>query len=413
MYLELTPELSDEHEQIKETVHTFAKEVLRPAARTLDAVPADQVQHHPAYKDAMRQAYELNLHTVLVPEGFGGIGLDPLGAHIVFEELAWGSSALAVSISVAQFPAFGACLLATDDEELIGEFTTPFVENRDGSLIGCWAITEPDHGSDWLLFGGQEGERGEGIIPNLRAKKTDGGWVLNGQKAAWISNGPVARHAYLFLNLDPSQGMAGSGIALVDLESPGVSRGKAWEKLGQRALPQGELYFDDVFVPDRNLISDPELYPFAIDATLSIANTAMGALFTGVAQAAFDEAFRYAKERVQGGRLLIEHPTVQMSLFEMFKTVEAARAISRRVMEYNYQTITPSLKHAVASKVFCTDAAVKVSHMAIQLLGGMGLSKESDIEMIYRDARMAQVEDGVNEGLSLHAGGSLQFMEGE
>jgi len=413
MYFELTPDLSDEHEQIKSTVHAFAKEVLRPAARLLDALPAEKVGHHPVYRDAMRQAYEMNLHTILVPEGFGGMGLDPLGTHIVLEELAWGSAAFGVSIGVSQFPAFGACLLATDDDELIAEFTTPFVENRDASLIGCWAITEPDHGSDWLVFGGMEGDPGENIVPNLRAKKVDGGWVLNGQKSAWISNGPVANHAYLFLNLDPSQGMRGSGIALVDLGSPGVSRGKAWEKLGQRALPQGELYFDDVFVPEKNLIADSELYPFAIDATVSIANTAMGALFTGVAQAAFDEALRYARERVQGGRVLIEHATVQATLFEMFKTVEAARALSRRVMLHNYQTITPSLKHAIASKVFCTDAAVAVAHMAIQLFGGMGLGKESDIEMIYRDARMAQVEDGVNEVLAINAGGTLQHMEGE
>ena len=411
MYFELTPDLSEEHEHIKSMVHTFARDVLRPAAKTLDAVPADEVGGHPLYRDAMRQAYELNLHTILVPEGFGGMGLDPLATHIVLEELAWGSAGFAISIAVSQFPAFGACLLATDNDELIAEFTTPFVENRDASLIGCWAITEPDHGSDWLMQPDMEGA--EKIVPNLRAKKVDGGWLVNGQKAAWVSNAPVAHHAYLFLNIDSAQGLRGNGIALVDLSSKGISRGKAWEKMGQRALPQGEIYFDDVFIPDNNLISDTELYPFAIDATLSIANTAMSALFTGVAQAAFDEAMRYAKERVQGGRLLIEHPTVQVNLFEMFKLVETARAISRRVMLYNYQTITPSLQHAIAAKVFCTDAAVQVSHMAIQIFGGMGLSKESDIEMIFRDARMAQVEDGVNEALALTAGHLLRSMEGE
>jgi len=146
MYLELTPDIGDEHEQIKATVHAFAKEVLRPAARLLDRIPAEEVGDHPAYRDALRQAYEMNLHTILVPEGFGGMGLDPLATHIVLEELAWGSAAFGVSIGVAQFPAFGACLLATDDEGLIAEFTTPFVENRDATLIGCWAITEPDHG---------------------------------------------------------------------------------------------------------------------------------------------------------------------------------------------------------------------------------------------------------------------------
>jgi len=410
MYFELTPDISDEHEQIKTMVHTFARDVLRPAARTLDTIPAEDVGGHPVYRDAMRQAYELNLHALLVPEGFGGMGLDPLATHIAFEEMGWGSAGFAISIAVSQFPAFGACLLATDNDELIAEFTTPFVENKDASVIGCWAITEPDHGSDWLMEGNVDMDR---VVPNLRAKKVDGGWLLNGQKAAWVSNGPLAHHAYLFVNLDASMGMHGNGIVLVDLASDGVSRGKAWDKLGQRALPQGEIYFDDVFVPDNNLISDAELYPFAIASTLSIANTAMSAMFTGVAQAAFDEAMRYAKERVQGGRLLIEHPTIQVNLFEMFKTVEAARALSRRVMLHNYQTITPSLQHAIAAKVFCTDAAVQVAHMAIQIFGAMGLSRESDIEMIYRDARMAQVEDGVNEALSLTAGHLLQSMEGE
>ncbi len=405
MYFELTPEVSPEQEHIRETVRAFANDVIRPAARILDKLPAEEVPNHPAFRDTLRQAWQMQLHTVLIPEIFGGMGLDPLATHIVLEEMGRGSASFAISIAVASFPAVGAVLLATENESLIGQFVVPFCKDGNADLIGCWAITEPDHGSDWLLYDGLDDVPPEKVAASLRAKKIDGRWVLNGQKAAWVSNGPVATHAYCFVGIDPSLGMRGSGIALVDLRTHGVSRGKPWDKMGQRALPQGEIYFDNVEVPEENMIvADPELYPFAIDSTLATANSAMGAMFTGVAQAAFDEALAYCKERVQGGKPLIEHTEVQSQLAAMFRLVETARAISRRVMEYNYQTVTPSLKHAIVSKTFCTDAACKVAEMAIQLCGGMGLGKESDIEMIFRDAQMAVVEDGTNHSLSLSLG---------
>ncbi len=189
MYLELTPDISDEHEQIKSMVHAFSRDVLRPAARTLDTIPADEVGSHPVYRDAMQQAYELNLHALLVPEGFGGMGLDPLATHIAFEEMGWGSAGFAISIAVSQFPAFGACLLATDNDELIGEFTAPFVENKDASVIGCWAITEPDHGSDWLVEGNAETDRTANPLDPARRKVGSIGLALPYNEVAILDGG--------------------------------------------------------------------------------------------------------------------------------------------------------------------------------------------------------------------------------
>ncbi len=403
MYLELDGGLTEAHEDIRTMVHTFAKEVLRPAARKLDRLPAEEVPAHPAFRAAVRGGYEAGLNGMLIPETFGGLGLDPLSTHLALEELGWGSAGLAVSLAVSCFPAFGCTLLASEDETLTDEFVRPFAADRTGELIGCWGITEPDHGTDWIL--GMEMPPSPRQAPSLTARRDGDGSILDGQKAAWVSNGPVATHCYLFVGIEKSMGMRGAGVALVDLRSQGVSRGKPWDKHGQRALPQGELYFDQVRIPARQMIvSDPETYAFAINATLALANSAMGAMFTGVARAAYEEALRYTAERIQGGVPIRRHQAVQLKLAQMWQRVETARALSRRVMAYNYATITPSLEHAVASKVYCTEAAVQNASDAIQLFGGMGLGRESDIEMIYRDARCALVEDGVNESLTLGVG---------
>ena len=406
MYLDLDPSLADSHEDVRSLVHAYAREVARPAARKLDQLPAAEVPAHHLFRDAIRRGYEIGLHTVLLPETFGGLGLDPTGIHIVLEELGWGSASFAISLGVSAFPAFGCTLLASEKQRLTDRFVTPFTRDRDGALVGCWGITEPDHGTDWLIGTDLPPERA--VTPGLTAHRDGDDWILNGQKAAWVSNGPIATHCYLFVGLDKSLGMRGSGVALVDLRSPGVSRGKPWEKHGQRALPQGEIFFDQVRIPGPCMIvSDPETYAFAVDATLALANSAMGAIFTGVARAAYEEAVRYAGERIQGGVPIRQHQAIQLRLSQMWQRVEVARAISRRVIAHNYATITPSLRHAVASKVYCTEAAYQNAHEAIQLFGGMGLGRESDIEMIFRDARCSLVEDGVNEALSLNVGAKL------
>ena len=142
-------------------------------------------------------------------------------------------------------------------------------------------------------------------------------YLLNGQKAAWVSNGTIATQAALFVDLDPSQGMSGGGICLVDLTQPGVSRGKPLDKMGQRDS-QGEIFFDNAEVPLEDMIIDHESYEMFTDIALATANAGMGAFFTGVAQSAYDLALDYSKERIQGGKRLCDHPSVQKKLFDMF-----------------------------------------------------------------------------------------------
>jgi alkylation response protein AidB-like acyl-CoA dehydrogenase len=276
-------------------------------------------------------------------------------------------------------------------------------------MIGCWCMMEPDHGSDWILTShpGFDDPKSVGV-PSVRAEKKESEYILNGQKAAWVSNGTIATHGVVHLNLDPSLGMRGDGIAIVPLDLPGVSRGKPLNKIGQRSLNQGEIFFDNVKLPEKYMvIPDPGMGTIMKDLTLVGANTGMGMLFAGVAQAAFDEALTYAKKRMQGGRPIFDHQSVRLRLFKMFSMVESIRAFTRRTALFNMANndplngLFPSAAHGMACKVLATETAFQVASEALQIFGGNGLSREYVIEKIFRDARASMIEDGENNVLSL------------
>ncbi|MGO9569636.1 MAG: acyl-CoA dehydrogenase family protein [Desulfomonilaceae bacterium] len=398
-YLDLNIELTDEQNALKEQAHKFAEEVLRPASIELDKIAdAEDMIKSPLLWDTMRKGFELGYHNVLMTDTYGGLGLDPLEVHMVLEEMGWGSADFAVAIGVSCFPAFFACMLPNDllEQTII----YPFCQNHDATFIGCWAITEPNHGTDQVCPG-TEVFRDPDIKGQLKARLDGDEWVINGQKSAWVSNGPIATHALAYLSIDPSMGLAGGGICIIPLDKPGVSRGRALNKLGQRALSQGEIYFDDVRVPRDYMLIDQESYEAMLDITLSTANAAMGAIFTGTARAAYEEALAYSKERIQGGKLLFEHQIIKHKLFNMFMKVEAARALSRAAIVYNYCNTPPSIEYSIASKVFCTNTAFEVANEAVQIFGGYGMSKEYAIEKIFRDARAALIEDGANDSLMI------------
>lgn len=184
------------------------------------------------------------------------------------------------------------------------------------------------------------------------------------------------------------------------LDLPGVSRGKPLDKLGQRALNQGEIFFDGVRIPDEYMIVGADAYGTVVEMVLTMANASMGAIFIGVAQAALELAIAYAKERVQGGVPIIAHQSVRSRLFKMFARVEAARALARRVALYN--ATNPALvQYSIASKTFVTQTAFEVASDALQIFGGNGLTREYPIEKLVRDARASMIEDGCNEVLGL------------
>jgi len=400
-YLELNKQLTFDESNIKEQIHRFGMEVLRPAAAELDPLPPeDVIAPDSVMWDVFRKAYELGFHTSGLPEAFGGVSLSPLARHIYAEEMGWASADFAISLGVAPFPFNFAAM--SGNPALIDELVSPFAQDRQAKYVGCWAITEPQHGSDSLLVGDGQFSRPETAF-DLYAREEGDEWVISGQKSAWVSNGTIATHALTFLGVDRARGSAGSAVVIIPLDRPGVTRGKPLDKLGQRALNQGEIFFDEVRVPKHYMLVPTEVYPYIIESVLTGANAGMGAIFTGVARAAFEEALAYTKGRVQGGVPICEHQAVQLKLMDMFIRVEAARQLSRAATAYNSTTTPPALQYSVASKVFCTQAAFTVSSDALQLHGGIGLAKGMLVEKLFRDARASMIEDGTNEVLSLGA----------
>jgi alkylation response protein AidB-like acyl-CoA dehydrogenase len=371
---------------------------MRPAGAELDALadPADVIAEGSILWDVFEKHRELGLDALADPSS----GLTPVQQarlrSIIAEEQGWGDSGLAIGFGVNGFPR--ALARMSGKPELIERFARP-------DVIGCWAITEPDHGSDQIRFATDPRIEVLGK-PNCVARRDGDSFVVTGQKAAWVSNGTIAEAAALFCAVDTGEGIRGIGGFVVPLDEPGVSRGRPVDKIGQRALNQGEIFFDGLRVPADYLVVPPELYAFGGKMGLSQANSGMGATFVGVAQAALDLALDYAKQRVQGGVPIIEHQSVKARLFEMFRKVEAARSLNRRVVLYS-AVHPPQLQYAIASKVTSTETAFEVASAALQIFGGNGLSREYPIEKLLRDARASMIEDGCNEVLGLAAAAEL------
>ena len=390
--LEIT--LTDEERASRDTARKFALEVMRPIGTALDrqSDPDAVIASQSPLWDAFKKYSALRLDVLDSADDTLTMAEQARLRFLTSEELGFGDAGLAISLGVAGFHKMFAQM--SGQPALIERFGP--ANSKD---IGCWAVTEPDHGSDSLTV--TEPHFGDpSLKANCVAHREGDEYVIEGQKAAWVSNGTIATVATLFCTVDPSQGFKGGGICLVPLDLAGVSRGKPLDKLGQRALNQGEIFFDGVRIPADYMIVGPEAYAAVVEGVLTMANAAMGAIFVGLARAALEHALAYAKERVQGGVPIFEHQSVKVRLFKMFTQVEAARSLAWRVMLYN-STNPPLVQYSIASKVFCTSTAFEVASAALQIFGGNGLSREYPVEKLLRDARASMIEDGCNDVLSL------------
>jgi alkylation response protein AidB-like acyl-CoA dehydrogenase len=405
-YFDVNLDLTWEDKEIKHSAHKFAKEVMRPIAREVDAMSAgDAVGKDSPVWEFLRKAYGLGYHKALFPQELGGLGFTPLQGHILNEEIIWGSLGLSGILLLASWPFFK--ILQSGDKSLIDEFVVPFCKTNRPDITACWAITEPDRGSDSInvneAFFSIPGTRG-----NVQARLEGNEWIINGQKSAWVSCGPIATHCMLNVQTDPSMGLAGGGVCIFPLDLPGVSRGKALEKVGQRDLPQGELFFNDVRIPRRYMFVGSDRYPSWVSNNLAFGNAAMTLFAVGLARAAFDEALAYSKERVQGGKVLLEHYFTKVRIARMFGKVETIRAASRAVWNLATRANPPLPEYSYAAKAICTELAREVIDEAVQLHGANGLTKEYPIEKFWRDSRALTIEDGENNTLCAMAGHFLK-----
>lgn len=394
-------DLTPEELALKESAHAFARDVLRPVGIQLDRMDAaDVVAPDSPLFDVLRQASELGFNRMGAPESMGGTAISPRASTLVSEELAWGNIGLAGVIGLSGTHA--GIAMALGDDEIAEEFARPFYTCTDGSIIGCWAVTEPDHGSDTL--GVMQPEMTAKARGQVIARRQGDDYILNGQKSAWVSNGPIATHAMLNVHLEPDFTLEQGGICVLPLNLPGISRGKPLDKHGVRTMPQGEIFFEDVRIPKRYMLLDSSAFAPYMDIHLSMFNAGVGIIASGLARAAYESAIEYARQRVQGGRPIIEHQSVRARLFRMFTLLQTCRTLSRGVSIYNRTAtargVKVRLEHSIASKVYCTNSALEIATLGVQLHGGNGMSKDYPCEMFLRDAAAMTIADGENAYLS-------------
>ncbi len=391
--------LSEEEQAIVDVLHRFAEKEMRPLGQRLDRLsPEELIAPDSELWPFLDKYRELGFSTDLMAD------MEPQARAklqcLFYEELCWGDLGLGFTIGAASFPRFMARLFGNDY----------LAEICPDTQIGCWGITEPDHGSD-NLDPNQQAMHANGTHsrPNCVATLKSDKIIVNGQKSAWVSNDTIAEMCVLYCASDTGAGPDSEHgcVVFVPCDAKGVSKGKPLDKLGQRTLNQGEIFFDKVEVPLENLLAGPEHYQRAVYAIHQEANGLMAAALTGLARAAYELAYAYAHERKQGGVPIIRHQSVATRIFHMYRKLETSRALARRIIEYNAVVEQPALSSAMAAKVGCTQAAFEIASEALQIFGGNGMTREYPMEKLFRDARAALVEDGCNEILAIKGGYSL------
>jgi acyl-CoA dehydrogenase len=396
-------ELTPAQHQIVSTAKEFGKEVFQPAEVELDRIPdPEDVFKSDLFWNTMAQSYEMGFHKMGVREDFGGLGLDPQTIGMVWEELArWGpgfASSLLASSVVAQIISF----LASNNKELVDKYVTPFCEDQKASQVSAWGSSEPGVGSDGSNYYDPD------VRHHTSAVKKEGWYLINGSKSSFVSNGGIANVYLAFACIEPSLGIKGSGALIVPGDAPGLSRGKALDKIGLRALNQAPVYFDNVEVPEHYLIFPPgENYPMLHNAIITVGNIGVGYLAVGLMRAAYEDALDYSKQRVQWARPIFQHQLIAEKLFDAFQAIESARAFLWKASWLSKTRFPGDLKTSLGAKIYATNQAVKHTAEMVQVLAGYGISREYSVEKYSRDAKLLRVMDGTNEILLLKAAAEL------
>ena len=364
-------DLSPEHELLQRTVRDFADSEVKPHAKELD-----ETGRYP--RDILRKAAELGLTGIAIPEEFGGAGMDHLSYSIAIEEIARACASTAVILSV-QNSLFCDPVLRFGTAAQRQKFLVPFAK---GEKIGCFALTEPQAGSNAAAL-------------TTKAVLKGSHYVVNGTKA-WITSGGAADAALVFVNTNPTQAEKGITALLIERGTPGFSVGKEEKKLGVHATACCELVFTNCEVPAENRLgNEGEGYKVAL-STLDGGRIGIASQALGIAQGAFDAALSYARERQAFGHPIADFQAIQFMLADMATEIEAARLLARRAA-WKFDTGARVTLEAASAKLFASEMATRVTHKAIQIHGGNGYSREYPVERAYRDARITEIYEGTSE----------------
>jgi butyryl-CoA dehydrogenase len=364
-------ELTEEQNLLQKTVREFAESEVKPLAKELDATGRFP-------RETFRKAAELGLTGVAFPEADGGAGFDHIGYSVVIEEISRCCASTGVILSV-QNSLYCDPIHRFGTEEQKKKFLLPFAR---GEKIGCYALTEPQAGSNAAAL-------------QTKAVKKGDKYVINGTKA-WITNGGAADAAIVYVNTDPAKGEKGITALVVEKGSPGFRIGKEEEKLGIHATACCELIFTDCEVPAANRIgNEGEGYKVAL-ATLDGGRIGIGAQAVGIAHGAFEAALAWSKERMAFGHPIAQFQAIQFMLADMSTEIDAARLLVRKAA-WKQDTGARFSMEASIAKLFASEMATRVSHKAIQIHGGYGYSREYPVERAYRDARITEIYEGTSE----------------
>lgn len=371
-------ELTSEQQMIRQAVREFAEREIAPNARHVD-----ESGEFPA--DTFRKMGELGLMGIPFPEEYGGAAADNISTAIAVEEVAraCGSTALAYSahIGLGSAPIF-----MFGNEEQKQRFLTPAAS---GEYMAAFALTEPHAGSD-------------AGATRTTARLDGDEWVINGAKM-WITNAPLAGHIIVTAVTDADKGRRGISAIIVPRDTPGMSFGKHEPKMGLRGSVSTAIALEDVRVPKENLLGERGKGFVQFLQVLDGGRVGIGAMAIGLAQAAFEAATAYAKEREAFGKPIGAYESVSNMIADMDVGLEAARLLVYRAAWLKDQG-RPYSREAAIAKLYASEVGEKICRDAVQVFGGYGYSQEYPVERLYRDQRLLTIGEGTSEILRMVIG---------
>ena len=365
--------LTDEQEQLQKEVKRFADNEIRP-----NAVEYDVEEKFP--HDIVDEAAEMGLVGMSIPIDYGGAGYDPISNILVGEELFAADPGIGLSIMACSFGTENIIEFGTEDQK---ERFLPDVAS--GDAISGAAISEPDTGSDVSSI-------------STRAEKDGDEYVINGNKM-WISNGTVGDYFVVLCKTDPEAEGRYNGFSqiLVEADRDGFEADKITGKLGIRASDTAELIFDDVRVPEENLVGTEGMGFLQVMQFFDETRTGVAAQAVGIAKGAAERALEYSQQREQFGQPIGEFQAIQHKLAEMHTDIEAARQLTYKSAWSVDNTDDQLTKLASMAKEYTSRVAVDVTNEAVQIHGGSGYVNDFDVERFYRDAKITQIYEGTTE----------------
>jgi alkylation response protein AidB-like acyl-CoA dehydrogenase len=362
-------QLSEDEKLFRQTVRKFAKEQIAPHVRAMDE--AGQFS-----KDILRQFFELGLMGIEIPEEYGGQGGDFFQCVLAVEELSAVDPSAGVIVDVQNTIVINAILRWASDAQ-----KRSYLPKLAADTVGAYALSEAGSGSDAFALA-------------TRAVEDGDHYLLTGRKL-WITNAAEAGLYLVFATVDPSAGYRGITAFLVERGFEGFAVGKKEDKLGLRASSTCELILDQCRVPRENVMGEVgKGYKIAIE-TLNEGRIAIGAQMIGLARGALDAAIVYSKQRKQFGNVIADFQAVQFSLAKMATELEAARLLVYNAARLRDDKL-PFLTEAAMAKYFSSEVAEKVASQAIEVFGGVGITKDYPAEKFYRDAKIGRIYEGTS-----------------